>query len=78
LLWGFFAHKFEMPLHEKAGEFMINGIRRSFANAAECRHGGKVDEAASILGAEPLDFSANVNPLGPPPLENLILKEMKK
>jgi len=74
----FFAHKFEMPLQERAGELMINGIRRSFAAAEECRHGGKVEEAASILGAEPLDFSANINPLGHPPLESLILKEMKK
>ena len=67
-----------MPLQEKAGEFMINRIRRSFAAAEHCRHGGKVEEAASILGAEPLDFSANINPLGSPPLERLIAEEMKK
>ncbi len=29
------------------------------------------------LGAEPLDFSANINPLGSPPLEALILEELK-
>lgn len=57
---------------------MINRIRRSFAAAEQCRHGGKVEEAASILGAEPLDFSANINPLGSPPLERLVAEEMKK
>jgi threonine-phosphate decarboxylase len=56
---------------------MINRIRKSFAGAKECRHGGKVQEAASILGAEPLDFSANINPLGSPPLKELILKELE-
>jgi threonine-phosphate decarboxylase len=56
---------------------MIKQIRKSFAGAAACQHGGKVHEAASILGAEPLDFSANINPLGSPPLEKLVLEELK-
>ena len=56
---------------------MINRIRKSFARAVECKHGGKVQEAASILGREPLDFSANINPLGYPPLEELIAEEIK-
>lgn len=56
---------------------MINRIRRSFAGAEECKHGGKVQEAASILGAKPLDFSANINPLGSPPLDELFLEELK-
>ncbi|MCK9564786.1 MAG: threonine-phosphate decarboxylase CobD [Methanothrix sp.] len=56
---------------------MIKRIRKSFAGAKECRHGGKVQEAASILGAEPLDFSANINPLGSPPLKELLLEELE-
>jgi L-threonine-O-3-phosphate decarboxylase len=56
---------------------MINRIRKSFATAEECKHGGKVQDAESILGREPLDFSANINPLGHPPLEDLILKEVR-
>ncbi len=56
---------------------MINQIRRSFARAEECKHGGKVQEASAILGAEPLDFSANINPLGSPPLKELFLKELE-
>jgi L-threonine-O-3-phosphate decarboxylase len=56
---------------------MINRIRKSFARAEECKHGGKVQEAASILGHEPLDFSANINPLGYPPLNGLIAEEIK-
>lgn len=56
---------------------MINRIRKSFARAVECKHGGKVQQAASILGREPLDFSANINPLGYPPLEGLIAEEIK-
>ena len=56
---------------------MINRIRKSFARADACQHGGKVQEAASILGAEPLDFSANINPLGSPPLNELLLKELE-
>ncbi len=55
---------------------MIDLVRRSFAKAKECQHGGGVREAASILGAEPLDFSANINPLGFPPLEDLVLREL--
>jgi len=57
---------------------MIERIRKSFVAAQECQHGGKVREATSILGAEPLDFSANINPLGSPPLEKLVLQELKK
>jgi len=56
---------------------MINRVRKSFALARECQHGGRVQEAAAILGAEPLDFSANINPLGSPPLEELVLEELK-
>jgi threonine-phosphate decarboxylase len=56
---------------------MINRIRKSFARAVECKHGGRVQEAASILGAEPLDFSANINPLGSPPLKELLLEELE-
>lgn len=56
---------------------MINRIRRSFARAGACQHGGRVQEAASILGAEPLDFSANINPLGSPPLKELFLEELE-
>ncbi len=57
---------------------MINRIRKSFVTAEECKHGGKVKEAASILGAEPLDFSANINPMGSPPLEDLVTAELKR
>lgn len=74
---GFSAHKFEMQTHEKATQFMINRVRKSFATAAECKHGGKVQAAALALGAEPLDFSANINPLGSPPLEKLVREELK-
>lgn len=56
---------------------MINRIRKSFATAVECHHGGRVRQAKTILGAEPLDFSANINPLGSPPLEKLFLEELK-
>jgi hypothetical protein len=59
------------------GKSMINRIRKSFAMAGACQHGGLVQEAASILGAEPLDFSANINPLGSPPLKELFLEELE-
>ena len=72
----FLPHKLEMPSNKKAAKFMINRIRKSFARAAACQHGGKVQEATSILGAEPLDFSANINPLGSPPLKELLLEEL--
>src|SRR5512137_494684 len=61
----------------RPSQIMINRIRKRFARAEECKHGGKVQEAASILGREPLDFSANINPLGYPPLEELIAEEIK-
>jgi len=56
---------------------MIERIRKSFANARTCHHGGKVRQASALLGREPLDFSANINPLGSPALEDVILKEIK-
>jgi threonine-phosphate decarboxylase len=56
---------------------MINRLRKSFALAEECKHGGKVQEATESLGAEPLDFSANINPLGSPPLRELFLEELE-
>ncbi|OPY50539.1 MAG: Aspartate aminotransferase [Methanosaeta sp. PtaU1.Bin112] len=58
-------------------KFMIDRIRKSFASASECKHGGKVHEAANILGEVPLDFSANINPLGHPPLKELFLEELE-
>jgi threonine-phosphate decarboxylase len=61
----------------KARKSMINRIRRSFAGVTTCQHGGKVQEAASLLGAEPLDFSANINPQGSPPLKELFLEELE-
>ncbi len=56
---------------------MIDRIKRSFASAKVCTHGGKFREAAS-KGRPPLDFSANINPLGSPPLEALVLKELQQ
>lgn len=56
---------------------MIEGIRKSFASSGECYHGGKFREAAS-KGPAPLDFSANINPLGSPPLEGIVLKELER
>jgi len=41
-------------------------------------HGGKVQEATSILGEEPLDFSASINPLGSPPLQELVMCELAR
>jgi threonine-phosphate decarboxylase len=55
-------------------------IRKSFSLAEACHHGGKIRATASSLDIdqeELLDFSANINPLGHPPLEDLILREMK-
>ncbi len=56
-------------------------IRESFAEAEACHHGGRIRaEAAkrSLAQEDLLDYSANINPLGHPPLEDLILREMKK
>ncbi len=55
---------------------MSKGIRKSFLSGKECQHGGKVREAAALLRKEPLDFSANINPLGSPPLEEVVLREL--
>lgn len=59
---------------------MIQNIRTSFASAKACHHGGRVRKIASemeIDQSDLLDFSANINPLGSPPLEELIAREMK-
>lgn len=52
-------------------------VRRSFAATEPCQHGGRVREISKILGMEVLDFSASINPLGSPPLEDLVLRELK-
>lgn len=55
-------------------------IKKSFAEAQACHHGGKVRATATSLDLDQedlLDFSANINPLGHPPLEDLIRREMK-
>lgn len=51
-------------------------VRKSFAAATPAVHGGKAREAAARLG-EIYDFSANINPLGSPPLEEIVLEELK-
>ncbi len=56
---------------------MLDHIRKSFASSRECHHGGRFREAASN-GAEPLDFSANINPLGSPPLKEVVLRELER
>ncbi len=57
---------------------MIEHIRKSFAESTECQHGGRVREAESRLGSEPLDFSANINPLGWPPIQDVLNSEMQR
>ena len=57
---------------------MIERIRKSFAESGVCYHGGRAREAALSLGSEPLDFSANINPLGWPPLTDVLCAEMEK
>jgi len=60
---------------------MIHNMRESFAATEACHHGGRIRKIASGLGVDQndlLDFSANINPLGSPPLEDLIEQEMKK
>jgi threonine-phosphate decarboxylase len=54
----------------------MDRIRKGFALSRECYHGGRFREASSE-GREILDFSASINPLGPPPLEDLVLRELE-
>jgi len=67
---------------EEAGEYarpMIELIKRSFARAEACAHGGKVREYSSRFGGgEILDFSANINPLGHPPLDEVFAREIPR
>jgi threonine-phosphate decarboxylase len=56
-------------------------IKKSFASAEACHHGGKIRSTATSLNLDQevlLDFSANINPLGHPPLEDLIMRETKR
>jgi len=62
-------------------EPMINRIRKSFIAADYCPHGGRIREAAAGISGEVdalLDFSANINPLGSPPLVEVILQELSR
>lgn len=56
---------------------MKDRIRKSFAAAVPCPHGGKVREVSASIGSAPLDFSANINPLGSPPIRDLLLSELE-
>jgi len=56
---------------------MLHRIRKRFASAEACPHGGKARELEQRLGVMPIDFSANINPLGSPSLESVILEELK-
>jgi L-threonine-O-3-phosphate decarboxylase len=56
-------------------------IKESFAGAEACHHGGRIRSMATSLEIrqeELLDYSANINPLGHPPLDDLIAREMKR
>lgn len=56
-------------------------IRESFEGAEACDHGGRIRSMAASLELRQedlLDYSANINPLGHPPLDDLILREMKR
>lgn len=56
-------------------------IRDSFAGAEACHHGGRIRSVAASLEIRQedlLDYSANINPLGHPPLDDLILREMER
>ncbi|MCJ7444189.1 MAG: histidinol-phosphate aminotransferase family protein [Methanotrichaceae archaeon] len=55
---------------------MLNNIRISFARARECYHGGRFREASQKRKDYPLDFSANINPLGAPPLKDIVIREL--
>jgi threonine-phosphate decarboxylase len=57
---------------------MLHRIRKSFASIKACPHGGKAREFEQRLGVMPLDFSANINPLGSPPLEGVIHEELER
>src|SRR5512137_160600 len=57
---------------------MIEHIKKSFAESTQCHHGGKVREAEIHLGRELLDFSANINPLGWPSIQDVLQSEMQK
>lgn len=52
-------------------------VRRSFAATEACQHGGRVREISRMLGKDVLDFSASINPLGNPPLEDIVLSELR-
>lgn len=58
---------------------MLDRIKKSYVSGRECYHGGKFREAVlkATTQALPLDFSANINPLGAPPLKDIILRELK-
>lgn len=55
-------------------------IRKSAIELTPCIHGARLSESAEMLGKRPdelLDFSVNLNPLGPPKLEKLLAKAAK-
>ena len=52
-----------------------NRVRKSAIEVTPCIHGAKLNESAEVSGKKPhelIDFSVNINPLGPPKLKKLI------
>ncbi len=55
-------------------------IRKSVIELTPCIHGARLSESAAIVGKQPdelLDFSVNLNPLGHPKIEKLLVKAAK-
>jgi threonine-phosphate decarboxylase len=56
----------------------ITHIRKSFARAEICQHGGRSREMKRAFGDGFADFSASINPMGSPPLLDIATKELSE
>ncbi len=60
---------------DKIGHVLSNRVKKTAIELAPCVHGARLEESAEASGKradELLDFSVNLNPLGPPKLKKLL------
>jgi threonine-phosphate decarboxylase len=64
-----------LPANKKGHVQFIKSLRKNLADLKPCIHGARLSESAQVVGKrtdELLDFSVNLNPLGPPKLRSVM------
>ena len=64
-----------LPANKKGHVHLNKRVRKNLSGLQPCIHGARLSESAQVVGKrtdELLDFSVNLNPLGPPKLRSVV------